>query len=649
MPNTDKNTNPRLQKNIDALLQKNPMLAAQLQFFEANQKYDVYVGSDPLNINIYDKENKVSLYHDEPLSEVSQKLAEFDAYQSYPYLYFFGIGNGIFYKTLLKNKALKCLTLIEVELELIYIALNFADFSEEILEDRLQIFWSKACDFPRIYEHLSKEGKWIYFKTYNLHIYNSYYGRYSKECLEVNSIFTRAFEHHIIGVGNDSTDALMGIENHINNLPQLICANSLHDFVKKSKNTNTAVIVSTGPSLYKQLPLLKEYAPFITIFCIDASFPILTKHGIKPDIVVTLERVKATSKFFSNTPKEAQKDVIFAITSISHPDTLNAITDGVKSFSMRPFGYTRYFELKEYGYAGIGMSAANLAFELVAYSKFERCILIGQDLAFAKDGSTHSKGAIYGEVEEQYKKETSSQKQILLPAYGGNGVVKSNTVWQMFLNFFEKDIAECPYKIDVINATEGGARIQGAREVPFKEILESLPKQKKKQIKLTTPTEKKIASNKKKIETKIKTLLNTGLKMQKRIEKTFLKVAKMTEELQELNEKQKLEKINWKKLNAILDEVDKTKELFKEPIFIQIFSDATQSYIVHQELELAKIVVRPVKTLTDKQVKQIDWLFSHKFWLFSLAGGMNATLEVVKRSAKNWMELPEQFREQDSK
>ncbi|MDE5592186.1 MAG: motility accessory factor, partial [Helicobacter sp.] len=85
------------------------------------------------------------------------------------------------------------------------------------------------------------------------------------------------------------------------------------------------------------------------------------------------------------------------------------------------------------------------------------------------------------------------------------------------------------------------------------------------------------------------------------------------------------------------------KNFFLEDTFIKIFSDAVQSYIVHQELEFAKIAVRPVKTITDKQVKQIDWLYAHKYWLFSLAGGMNATLEVAKQSAQKWMNLPAKY------
>lgn len=641
--------NPRFSKNLSALLQVNPLLAAQLKFLEPNKKFEVYLGSDPLNINIYDKENKVALYHNEPITEIMDKIKEFDTFKLYPFFYFFGIGNGIFYRLLLNQntKIIKKIFVFEPELELIYIALNFADFSQEILDGRFLIFHSSITTFGELDEFLVGDGQWIYSRVYNLHLYNNYYGRYSEECLKINGILTRSMEHHVIAVGNDSTDALIGLEHHLQNLPEMITTPTLLDLIKNAKTTNTAVIVSTGPSLYKQLPLLKEYAPYVTIFCIDASYPILVKHGIKPDIVVTLERVEATADFYIKTPKDAQKDIIFAMTSIVHKATTNAITKGIKSFSMRPFGYTRFFEMYEYGYAGIGMSAANMAYELVVHSRFEKCVFIGQDLAFDKEGKTHSKDAIFGEKEEQYVQKANALEKIMVDAYGGEGKVETTPVWNMFLNFFEKDIAQTPYEIEVINATEGGARIQGTKEIPFKEVLEGLEKIQKKQIKLKNPTASKIASNKKKAEAKVKKFLDYGYKKKKIVEKLFLKAVKMTEELERLNKQNKLEKINFKKMEKILDEIDLVKDLFKEDTFIKVFSDAVQSYIVHQELEFAKIVVRPVHTLIDKQVKQIDWLYAHKYWLFSLAGGMDATLEVAKRAVQEWMEIPEKYKESE--
>ncbi|CAM2869764.1 motility associated factor glycosyltransferase family protein [Helicobacter burdigaliensis] len=640
------NLNPRLEKNLKALEQKNPLLAGQLRLLEPNKKYEVFVGADPLNINIYDKEAQIALFKEEPLVEISQKIKEFEKFRLYPFLYFFGFGNGIFHKYLLGIKGLKKLFIFEPELEIIYIALNFADFEKEILEDRLLIFWSKIVSFGEIDQYLVQEGQWIYSRIYNLHLYNNYYGRYSQECLEINNILTRSMEHHVTAVGNDSTDALIGLRHHIQNLPQLITSPSLQELLKNAPNTKTAVIVSTGPSLHKQLKLLKEYAPYITIISVDASFPILYKNGIKPDIVATLERVEPTAEFFLKTPKEAQEGVIFALTSIVHKATSDAITKGVKSFSMRPFGYTRFFDLKDYGYAGIGMSAANMAYELVVYARFERCIFIGQDLAFAPDGKTHSKDAIFGEKEEQYKVQENIANKILIPAYGGEGYVETTSVWKMFLNFFEKDIAETPYPLEIINATEGGARINGIKEMSFKEALELSKDKVKKPIKLTEPTKAQVKEYEKLIKTKVKEYLDYGYKKKKIIEKAFLKVVKMTEELERLNRENKLEKINFPKMEKILDEVDDIKLYFQEDLFIKTFSDAVQSYIVHQELELAKIVVRPVTTIIEKQVKQIDWLYAHKFWLFSLAGGMDATLEVVKKAASEWMVLPKKYQEQ---
>ncbi|WP_297579799.1 6-hydroxymethylpterin diphosphokinase MptE-like protein [uncultured Helicobacter sp.] len=637
--------NSRFDKNLKALFKVNPLLAAQLQILEPNKKYEVYIGQDPLNINIYDKENKTALYAKEPLVQTLEKMKEFEPFKLYPFFYFFGFGNGIFYRLLLNenSKTIKKLFIFEPELEIIYIALNFADFSAEIAAGKLLIFWTGTISFGELDSYLASEGQWIYSRIYNLHLYNSYYGRYDKECLNLNLIITRSLGHHVISVGNDSTDALIGLEHHLQNLPEMITTPSMKELISKAKNTNTAVIVSTGPSLYKQLPLLKQYAPYLTIFCVDASFPILTKHGIKPDIVVTLERVEPTADFYKKTPKSAQKNIIFALTSIVHQETSKAITQGIKTYSMRPFGYTRFFDLKEYGYAGIGMSAANMAYELIVHSKFEKCIFIGQDLAFSPDGKTHSKDAIFGENESQYKKSDNALEKILVPAYGGKGFVETSSVWKMFLNFFEKDITETPYPLEVINATEGGARIEGTKEIPFQEVLESLPKVKKSLIQLTPPTKAEIAANKKQMEAKVKEFLDYGYKKKKMVEKLFLRVVKMTEELERLNRENKLEKINFTKMDKLLEEIDDVKNFFLEDAFIKVFIDAVQSYIVHQELEFAKIVVRPVHTLIEKQVKQIDWLYAHKYWLFSLAGGMDAALETAKRAAKTWMNIPKKY------
>lgn len=620
------------EKNLASLAIKNPSLALKIQNIKPNQKYEVFIGEDVANYNIVDKCNEVSIFATLPLEETMRRFADLNDYAYYPYLYFYGIGNGVLYKLLLGNEILKRLVVVEPELELLFIALHFIDFSQEILEGKIVLYNKlESQDIVQLFEQ-DKHSK-FYVKSYMFEIFNPYYERYQEDFMRINQDFIRAIEHLVVAVGNDARDAIVGIKHHIANLPETIQTPTLIDLVAKLKNRDTAIIVSTGPSLYKQIPLLKKIAPYATLFCIDASFPILYKHGIKPDLVLSLERVEATAKFYEEIPKEAFEGVVFAITSIVHPRLKKAILEkgGLIQYSYRPFGYTTYFGIHEYGYLGIGMSAANMAYELVVHSRFKRCIIIGQDLAFGEDGSSHSRDAVYGSDEIKPK-----QNKIFVKKYGGNGEVESTRVWKMFLNFYERDIANTPYALRVINSTEGGARIEGSLEIPFAQAIKEIPREIKGKISLDFPTQEMQGANLKIIKEKCEIWLKEGKKKQKRIEKVFLKVAKVCEELETLNQEKRLEEIDYKKLDSLSQEIEKIKLFFKEPVFSSLFVDALQSYIFHQELDIARVLVKNTEDEMQKRAKQIELIFLHKYWLFSLAGGIVNVLEAVKLAKKEW-------------
>lgn len=625
------------EKNFNALKIKDPLLALALANIKPNEKFDVFMDKDPANFNIIDKNSNTPLFLGKPLEETMGKMDDFSSYVYYPYLYFYGLGNGVFYRLLLGNPQHKRIVVIEPEIEILFIIFNLLDFAEEILSDRVIFLYSKLCTYHMINSlfEMDKNSK-IYSKVYDLHIFNPYYEKHSDEILKLNQYFIKAIEHSVISVGNDTRDAIIGIKQHIQNLPDALRSPTLLNLVENLKNRDTAIIVSTGPSLSKQLETLKKIAPFVTIFCIDASFPILYKNGIKPDVVLSLERVEATARFYYDTPEEAQDGVIFAITSIVHKRLKESINRGIKQFSFRPFGYTNLFGFHEYGYLGIGMSAANMAYELIVHSRFKRCIIIGQDLAFGNDGSSHAKNALYGSDEIKPKPES---EKIFTEKYGGGGEVETTKVWKLFLEFFEKDIAQTPYKLEVINATEGGARINGSIEMSFidaiKPIDTSAPKP---PIKLTYPEVDTSEKNIKIAKEKCEDIIEYGNKQKNIIEKLFLKVAKYTEELEKLNEQNKLEKINFKKLAKLLDEIDVVKKLFEDKKFNDYFVDAIQSYIFHQELDIAKLLVKDTKDKLQTQAKHIEWIYLHKYWLFSLAGGIDCVIEIVKQGLSEWKE-----------
>jgi len=524
--------NNHLEANIKSLLPHNPTLSASLISIQQASKYEIFIDEkDNANINIIDKEDFTPLYKTQPLVETMQNYKDFEKYSRYPYLYFFGLGNGVFYKLLLGNNELKRVVIIEPEIEIIYIVFHLHDFTQEINQKRVLFYLLKQIDFVLISELINKNESRLFLKTYFLEPLNEYYLKYHDDIVNINKIFTKSIEHSIYTLGNDANDALLGLTHHIQNIQTMVKNPSLFEFINKAKNTQTAIIVSTGPSLYKQLELLREIQDYVTIFSIDASFVVLSKYGIKPDIVVSLERIFNTSMFFRDTPKKYFKDVIFALTSIQHKATLSNIKDGTMMISQRPFGYTNYFDLIEYGYAGIGMSAANMAYELVYHSKFKQVILIGQDLAYGKDGSTHSKGHKFGQNEFKMR-----HNDIKTVAYGGDGFVNTTKVWTLFRNFFENDIAQTP-DLKCINATQGGARINGSIEMDFAQAIEKYvdKNRKKSNIKLSYPTNIQIDKNISKIKNKIEYMLKYANQKLKEVQELFLKVAKECESIENNN------------------------------------------------------------------------------------------------------------------
>lgn len=620
------------EKNISALLSVDPLLAAKLFEILGNTKYELYQGHDPLQVNLYDKEHQIALY-EQPLEETMARIEAINVKSRYRYFYFYGLGNGVFYKLLLANEAIQRIVVVEPELEILYIVLNLIDFSDSIMNHRFCIEYSKDFNFTRstyIMQH--PEGQ-LFSKLFDLDILLPYYQHHYQEDIHtVHALFLQSIEQVILGHGNDVTDSLMGIEHHIRNLPTMLKQPKFQDLATK-KNSNRAIIVSTGPSLKKQLPWLKKVAPYTTIISVDASFPILEREGIKPDFVTIIERVPETAKFFRETSKEFQDDVIFVGVSIVHQEVLDSIRGGTKVLVMRPHGYTSHFRFDEYGYLGIGMSAANMAFELAYSMGYETCILIGQDLAFGDDGTSHSSGHLYGDNEETFK-----ESDEFIEKYGGGGMVRTTYYWKLFKNYFEKDIHFTQETMKTINSTEGGARIPGAIERSFADVCEEIMENpiEKSKIELTFPSEEEVAEYQQKALEKVDQILVYGRKTQKKIEKLFLEVAESVDELIELNKTDKLDRIDFSHLTKLNAKIDKTKSIFEDATFQGVFLDTCRSLLIHQELELAFIQASDVTNEEDRKAKMVDWIMNHKYWLFTLAGAINAQREVVKRAKRSW-------------
>ncbi|EPH9760876.1 motility associated factor glycosyltransferase family protein, partial [Campylobacter jejuni] len=448
-------------KNIEAL--GNILLKESLKEIKSSN-FELILGEDNLDINLKDINDNTFLYEN-VIDELNTMLNTYnDKYLLYPILYFYGFGNGILFKALLQNKNHQHIVIFEKDIEIIWVMFHILDFSNELQSARLMVLETSSLNIEFFSNFCSNKPFFQFSRIYFLELMSHYYERFHEDILGLNKKLAENFKNSIVSHGNDPKDAMQGIEQFVYNLPQMITHPSYKELLSKRKGIgDTAIIVSTGPSLTKQLPLLKKYANKATIFCADSSYPILAKHGIKPDYVLSLERIPLTSEFFNNDFGEFDKDILFVLKSYVHPHTTKYLQKNNRNFMLVSTyaSFINYLKLDDFGYFNMGFSVANMNFLLAIHLKHKNIVLIGQDLAYTKDGLSHTKD--YSNLDKHEGHFQRDKNKYTTQAYGGNGKVESSFVWTLFRHNFEQDVANAKknYYITTYNCTEGGARIEG--------------------------------------------------------------------------------------------------------------------------------------------------------------------------------------------
>ncbi|EBN8423354.1 motility associated factor glycosyltransferase family protein, partial [Campylobacter jejuni] len=582
-------------KNTQALFEVDQILAYKLRALEKN---DFKILQNENGINFI--KDDIMLYKN-PEQELLENLTLFqNKYKKYPVLFFYGFGNGMFYKTLCENKNHKHIIVFEDELEILALALHLFDFSKELKNEKLILFHTPNITTAQLttlfmYEYIQKS-----VKIFNLFIHSDFYLKfYAHQIQELNKKLIENIRFIVLAKGNDPYDSIIGIKHMLNNLPKLLNHGIFQNFLKERKQkVKNAIIVSTGPSLTKQLPLLKKYANKATIFCADSAYPILAKHDIKPDYVCMLERDDIVSKCFDNDFKEFDKGILFILASVVHKEVIEFLERNNREYMLvhRPLHFAVSLNLKEFGYIGIGASVANMVYELAASLRHENIIFIGQDLAYAEDGSSHPREYIYGNEGEKIRGE------VYTLAYGGEKQVRTQLTWNLFRQTFEKDIfwAKEKLKINTYNCTEGGARIEGTIEKPFKETCETLLKED-----LKKPFEKPKILENNEIKNKF---LQTQKLLIKNVEQSEKFIKKCQNELKKLDFELSKSQLNLQTLIKIKQNL---LFFFKEFKKLKLFNELTQAIYYHNECEIMHYEV-----LNDlEQNKKIkDFLTSQKTW-----------------------------------
>ncbi|HIC3496885.1 TPA: motility associated factor glycosyltransferase family protein, partial [Campylobacter coli] len=538
--------------------------------------------------------------------------------------------NGILFKALLQNKNHQHIVVFEKDIEIIWIMFHILDFSHELQSARLMVLNTNKLEIQDYNELCSSKPFFQFSRIYFLELMSHYYERFHEDILGLNKKLAETFKNIILRNGNDPLDALQGIEQFVYNLPQMITHPSYKELLSKRKGiSDTAIIVSTGPSLIKQLPLLKKYANKATIFCADSSYPILAKHGIKPDYVCMLERTEITAEFFNNDFGEFDKDIMFVCAGVVHPKAIEYLKGRNRKYLIIPryLYFPIYIKLKYFDFLYNTPSVAHMSYFLSVLLNHKNIIFIGQDLAYAENGNSHP-----DDYQNSANYESQMYEHILTIAYGGNGKVETHEVWIFFKQILEAMIIK--YHITTYNCTEGGARIEGTIEKPFLWACENLLDKD-----LNKPFEKlePLSLNKQN-----EFLLKAYYKVCKSIKhcRDFSKILsndfeKIQSVYLSLNEKEEY-------LNLAIEKIDEFKNKLEDIKQMQDLYEILQPLRTQFELNLARIYVLNPKTKEDAFNKSILWIKEHLEFMELVYGHIKAQENAL---IKNILPLEEKLKE----
>ena len=347
------------------------------------------------------------------------------------------------------------------------------------------------------------------------------------------------------------------------------------------------------------------------------------KHGIKPDFVVAIE-TSIYTKSQIDVPELANFNIIAGNAVYSEIFKLKAKRFfnyyGNKTPASKWLGEIFGVPVKNYTEAGTVSLTALYSAKILGCTKI---IFIGQDLAYT-DNRCYSKDSVYGgyklddsnNIMLTDKEETKSalntddvtldgqtnmlgRDMIQVRGLNGNPVT-TRPDFLMFIKYFEKIAKEFGSELTLVNATEGGAFLEGYEHITLKEALE------KYSAKNSIDVEKILA----KFEIK-----NTDIEKRKRIVLPILnEIIKNYDAIFEIENQYVIESFNPcfdGKINFSGDWQKELREniehLFRESldIFIKNFNSAKEfylkiNYLAEQNIHLKNCLIEDLLKINNK-------------------------------------------------
>lgn len=229
-----------------------------------------------------------------------------------------------------------------------------------------------------------------------------------------------------------------------------------------------AIIVAGGPSLDKNVTLLKEVKGKYLILCSHTAYKRLIAEDIVPDFVFAIDfRQPLLEEYMENgfdVPFVTLGNVNHEVMAYANKEIyfIYHNTDGIVTKINEKMD-------KEIPPVSIAGTVTGTMMSLAIAIECSPVIMIGQDLAYT-DNKTHSNGTIFGDKSaDDFEQENG---RIMVEDQNG-GMIKTSNLLNSYKNWFEHQLKYHFFDANVINATEGGANIKGMKNMTLRDVIDT--------------------------------------------------------------------------------------------------------------------------------------------------------------------------------
>jgi hypothetical protein len=388
-----------------------------------------------------------------------------------------GFGLGYHVKSLFERLIGDAFIIVsERNIPLIRTALEHLDYSQMLGSGRVILITSSERE--EIFSKLqTRSTAMMLGVVFTASLQGQVDGEFHSEVRRTVGEYATFMRSHLVSLMANSVTTCRNI---LYNLPSYVGTSSVGVLRNRFKDT-PAVIVSAGPSLGRNVELLKTIRDNVVVIAVQTTLKPLLAQGIVPDFVTSLDYHEVSRRFFEGLDDLSDVHLVAEAKATWHVIDYYRRRGPVSLLDSKfARGVLKGMEDK-HEQLPAGSTVAHLAFYLAEYIGAQPIIFIGQDLAFT-DNVYYSPGNALHEVwsgelnrfctiEMKEWERIARNRHILRKVEDIHGQ-KIYTDEQMFtyLQQFERDFAKCPVRI--IDATQGGARKQNCEVMSLKEAAQ---------------------------------------------------------------------------------------------------------------------------------------------------------------------------------